>query len=53
MSRIYESAPVRNALIQLARVRVGTVEYDDALRGTIQAINTEVTKETEKQEKKK
>lgn len=53
LSRVYETAAVRNTLIQLARVRPGTVEYDDALRSAIQAINTEVTKETEKQEKKK
>jgi len=39
---------VRNTLIQLARVRPGTVGYNGALRSAIEAMNTEITKETEK-----
>jgi len=53
LSRIYESSPVRDTLIQLARVRPGTVGYDTALRSAMEAFNTELTKETQKQEKKK
>ena len=53
LARIYETGPARDFLIQLARVRPGTVEYESAMRSAIQALNTEITKETEKQEKKK
>jgi hypothetical protein len=52
-ARVYESALVRDALIQLARVQPGTVGYEGALKSAMQALNTEITKETEKQEKKK
>jgi hypothetical protein len=53
IARIYETAPVRNALIQLARVQPNTVGYDTALRSAMEAFNSEITKETKKQEKKK
>jgi len=47
-ARFYETPIVRNALIQLARVRPGTVGYETAMRSAIEAMNTEITKETEK-----
>jgi hypothetical protein len=47
-ARFYETAPVRNFLIFLARARPGTVEYETAMRSAIEAMNTEFTKETEK-----
>jgi hypothetical protein len=47
-ARFYETPIVRNALIQLARVRPGTVGYEGAMRSAIEAMNTEFTKETEK-----
>jgi hypothetical protein len=53
MAKAYESALVRETLMFLARVRPGTVEYDTALRSAMEAFKTELTKETQKQEKKK
>jgi hypothetical protein len=52
-ARVYESALVRDALIQLARVQPGAVGYDGALKSAMNALNTEITKETKQQEKKK
>jgi hypothetical protein len=37
----------------LARVQPGTVGYDGAMRSAMEAFNTELTKETKKQENKK
>ena len=53
LARVYEQPFVRDRLIQLARVQPGTVGYDGAMRTAIEAINSEITKETKKQEKKK
>jgi hypothetical protein len=47
-ARFYETPLVRNALIQLAKVKPGTVGYEGAMRSAIEAMNTEFTKETEK-----
>jgi hypothetical protein len=48
LARFYESPLVRTTLIQLARARPGTVGYEGAMRSAMEALNTEITKETEK-----
>ena len=53
MAKVYESGIVRETLMLLARARPGTVGYDTALRSAMEALNTEITKETKKQENKK
>lgn len=38
-ARIYESAPVRNALLRINSIPKGTAKYDEALKNAIQIMN--------------